>query len=76
MPVMTRARKQNLKVKLLSRIDRYCRRADVSVSRVGNLAVKDGDFVRRLRDGGTCTIDTYHKVMAWLAKAERTLPMD
>jgi len=59
--------------KLLHRIEAYCKRAELSEARVANLAVNDGDFVRRLRDGRSCWLSTYEKFMAWLDDAERAL---
>jgi hypothetical protein len=55
---------------LLARIDSYCARAGLSAARIATLAVNDGDFVRRLRAGGTCQISTYEKFMAWLDSRE------
>jgi len=62
-----------LKARLLKRIARYCRRAGISESRLANMVVNDGDFVRRLREGGDCTLATFEKFNAWLADAEGAL---
>ena len=37
------------------------------------MVVNDGDFVRRLREGGDCTLATFEKFNAWLADAEGAL---
>lgn len=59
---------------LLQRVTSYCHRARLSPARVSTLAVNDGDLIRRVSEGGTCTLKTFEKFMAWLAEAERALP--
>jgi hypothetical protein len=62
-----------LKDQLLHRIESHAAASGLSDARIATLAVNDGDFVRRLRDGGTCHLETFEKFMAWLDDAERTL---
>src|SRR5579872_4466046 len=54
---------------LLREISEYCRRADLAESTFGRLAINDGKLVRRLRDGGRITTDTYDRIQAFMAKA-------
>ncbi|MBI2320275.1 MAG: hypothetical protein HYU75_25550, partial [Betaproteobacteria bacterium] len=52
---------------LLRDISDYCRRAGVSLSAFGRLAVNDGKFVGRLRDGGRITTVTLDRVRSYIA---------
>lgn len=52
---------------LLQDISDYCRRAGVSLSTFGRLAVNDGKFVGRLRDGGRITTVTLERVRSYIA---------
>lgn len=63
----------NLVDELLSRADHYCARSKLSRARIATLAVNDGDFFRRVEAGGTLTIKTYEKFMAWLDEAGQRL---
>jgi hypothetical protein len=51
---------------LLRDITDYCRRAGVAESTFGRLAVNDGKFVNRLRDGGRITTTTFQRVRAYI----------
>ncbi len=53
---------------LLREISEYCRRADLAESTFGRLAINDGKLVRRLRDGGRITTDTFGRIRAFMAK--------
>src|SRR5215470_5230333 len=53
---------------LLREISEYCRRADLAESTFGRLAINDGKLVRRLRDGGRITTDTFDRIQAFIAK--------
>jgi len=53
---------------LLREISDYCRRADVAESTFGRLAINDGKLVRRLRDGGRITTDTFDRIRAFMAQ--------
>src|ERR1700693_1142410 len=53
---------------LLGEIAEYCRRADLAESTFGRLAINDGKLVRRLRDGGRITTDTFDRIHAFIAK--------
>ena len=49
-------------VELLQEITDYCRSAGMAVSTFGKLAVNDGKFVNRLRDGGRITTATLERI--------------
>ncbi|HTS52573.1 MAG TPA: hypothetical protein VMH26_04805 [Burkholderiales bacterium] len=51
---------------LLRDITDYCRRTGVAESTFGRLAVNDGKFVNRLRDGGRLTTTTFQRVRAYI----------
>jgi SAM-dependent methyltransferase len=53
---------------LLREISEYCRRANLAESTFGRLAINDGKLVRRLRDGGRITTDTFDRIQAFMAK--------
>src|SRR5215472_1588734 len=53
---------------LLREISEFCRRADLAESTFGRLAINDGKLVRRLRDGGRITTDTFDRIQAFIAK--------
>ena len=52
---------------LLRDITDYCRKTGVAESTFGRLAVNDGKFVNRLRDGGRITTTTFQRVRAYIA---------
>ena len=52
---------------LLSEIVDYCRRARVAESTFGRVAVNDGKFVSRLRDGGRITTKTFERVRTYIS---------
>ena len=52
---------------LLRDITDYCRRNGVAESTFGRLAVNDGKFVNRLRDGGRITTMTFERVRSFIA---------
>jgi len=52
---------------LLDEVGDYCRHADLAESTFGRLAVNDGKFVARLRDGGRITPRTLARVRAYIA---------
>ena len=54
---------------LLHEISDYCRGAGLAESTFGRLAVNDGKFVGRLREGGSVTAQTVERVRAYIAKA-------
>jgi hypothetical protein len=54
---------------LLREITDYCRRVGVAESTFGRLAVNDGKFVNRLRDGGRITTTTFERVRSYIANA-------
>ncbi len=55
--------------RLLREITDYCRRAGLAESTFGRLAVNDGKFVNRLREGGRITTTTFDRVRAYIAAA-------
>lgn len=70
---MSRIGTEPLAHRLVARIERYADRVGLSPARIATLAVNDGDFVRRLKSGGTCTLATFEKFMRWLDTAEGEL---
>lgn len=56
-----------LKAQLVEAATEYARRRGVSLARVAYLALNDGKFFVRLEAGGSCTLETYERFMAWLA---------
>src|SRR5512134_2424965 len=56
----------NAAVGLLDSISEFCRRAGMAESTFGRLAVNDGKFVSRLRDGARITPETLERVSAFL----------
>ena len=57
---------------LLSDITEYCRTAAMAESTFGRLAVNDGKFVGRLRDGGALTAQTLERVRTFITQARST----
>jgi hypothetical protein len=53
--------------RLLREITDYCRKTGVAESTFGRLAVNDGKFVNRLRDGGRITTTTFDRVRSFIA---------
>ncbi len=51
---------------LLGEITDYCRKAGLAESTFGKLAVNDGKFVSRLRDGGRITTHTLERIRAFI----------
>ena len=51
----------------LSEVSDYCRQAGLAESTFGRLAVNDGKFVSRIRDGGRITEQTLHRVRSFIA---------
>jgi hypothetical protein len=67
---------------LLGEISDYYRKSGVAESTFGRLAVNDGKFVNRLRDGGRITTTTFQRVRSFIAEhadsggsAKRALPV-
>ena len=52
---------------LLGEITDYCRKNGVAESTFGRLAVNDGKFVNRLREGGRITTTTFERVRSFIA---------
>jgi len=57
---------------LLSAISAFCREHGLAESTFGRLAVNDGKFVSRLRDGGRVRMQTLARVQDFLSKPPRT----
>jgi len=53
--------------RLVSEIIDYCRKAGVAESTFGRIAVNDGKFVNRLRNGGRITTPTFERVRAFIS---------
>ena len=52
---------------LLNEITNYCRSAGLAESTFGKLAVNDGKFVNRLRDGGRITSNTLERIRGFIS---------
>jgi hypothetical protein len=65
---------------LLAEISDYCRSARLAESTFGRLAVNDGKFVGRLREGGAVTAQTAERVRSYISlaaqKAKPEAPAD
>jgi hypothetical protein len=59
---------------LLREISDYCRSAGLAESTFGRLAVNDGKFVGRLREGGAVTPQTVERVRAYIGQASAGAP--
>jgi hypothetical protein len=59
---------------LLDSITAYCRKAKIAESTFGRLAVNDGKFVARLRDGSRVTPETWRRVTKYIAIKGGTVP--
>ena len=59
--------------RLLREITDYCRAAGLAESTFGRLAVNDGKFAQRLRDGGAVTAQTVKRVRAFISQETRNL---
>jgi hypothetical protein len=74
MPARTEAVRESLPARpgeepsLLDAISTLCRRLDMAESTFGRLAVNDGKFIGRLRDGARIKPETLQRVMAFLAQ--------
>ena len=58
---------------LLQEISDYCRKVRVSQSTFGRLAVNDGKFVGRLRDGGRITTATLERVRTYISANSKSV---
>jgi hypothetical protein len=63
-------------VGLLASIAEFCRRKSMAESTFGRLAVNDGKFVSRLRDGARITPETLERVTAFMARHGYAAPTD
>ncbi|WP_417733096.1 hypothetical protein [Rosistilla oblonga] len=55
---------------LLVKIEQYCENRGIKTSTFGNLAVNDGKFVQRLRDGGSVTLKTMDRLEKFMSFSE------
>lgn len=62
---------EQVRAALLDRIDGYIARSGISASALGKAAVADDRFVKRIRDGGNFTVETYQRAMDWLDGQEK-----
>lgn len=59
---------------LLTEIDAFLQRTGLKESAVGNRAVSEGAFVKRLRGGSRVFPETAERVRKWMADYEREHP--
>ena len=57
----------SLRETLLATADDWCRQKGMSKARLATLAVNDGKFFDRVGQGGDCTLQTYEKLMRYMA---------
>ncbi len=60
----------DLQKELLEEIDRFTAALGMSKTTFGRLAVNDGKFVGRLRNGGGVTVRTVEKVHSFIQKRQ------
>jgi hypothetical protein len=56
--------------RLLSLAELWAAARGLSVSRLGNLVVRDGNFFERVAAGRSCTITTFEKFVAYFREAQ------
>jgi hypothetical protein len=61
---------------LLDSIAAFCRQAKIAESTFGRLAVNDGKFVSRLRNGSRVTPETWQRVTRFIASRGGTVPAE
>lgn len=54
---------------LVSAAKRYSEHSGKRLSTIGAYAVNDGKFFDRIEGGGSCTLRTAQKMVAWLSEA-------
>ncbi len=60
---------QELRNALLDRAKAVCATLDVSEETIGQRALNDNTFFRRIRNGAGFTVKTYDRLMAWMEEA-------
>ena len=60
--------------RLLTRIERHCRQANIAETTFGRHAVNDGKLVKRLRAGRSITLATLRRIEAALTSAAAVGP--
>lgn len=64
----------NLRTSLLALADAYSGEVDAhggkSLARVSTIVLNQGGFFQRLRDGKTCTLDSFEAILRWFSSAE------
>ena len=61
---------------LLNRVEEFITVRKMAATTFGVLAVNDGKFVRRLRDGSNMTLATLEKAENYLVQAEASEPQE
>lgn len=62
---------RDLTTRLMARVEAYCERTGMSKARLATKVVNDGKFFDRIARGGSMTVETWERWMAWLDEAER-----
>lgn len=57
----------NLKQDLIDAAEAHCLAKQISKARLATIVINDGKFFNRIEDGGTFTVATYEKFMAYFA---------
>lgn len=60
--------------RLLAEIEAFLADTGMKPTRFGKLALNDGDFIRRMRNGSGITVSTVDRVRAFIAAERAKLP--
>ncbi len=60
----------DLTAELLAKAELHCERAGISKARLATIVVNDGKFFDRVAAGGSLTVKTYERFMAFFAASE------
>ncbi|HBN92269.1 MAG TPA: hypothetical protein DD397_06875 [Hyphomonas sp.] len=56
---------------LLAKIETYCKGRGIKTSTFGKLAMNDGKFVQRLKDGGSVRVETIDRLETFMSSDEK-----
>lgn len=61
----------DLTAELLAKVDAHCARTGMSKARLATIVANDGKFFDRIARGGSLTVKTYERIIAWLDESDR-----
>lgn len=64
---------QTLRNQLLTAARRHAKRRKITLSTLGNMAANNSRFFARLEDGGSCSIDSWERVMSYIDRDVKAL---